>query len=669
MRSIILVITAFLFLGVAYSVAVPIFEAPDELQHYATTEYIARFKWLPPLGKPTEHLWDQEALQAPLYYIVTGVLTSWVDTSDFSQQAILQPKTNFGDAELPGKKNSFLHPLSQSFPYRNTTLAVHITRWFSVLLGAGTIFLTFIIATFIFSPTDNFPYLLYLPSAFLAFIPQFIFIHSSANNDTMITFTSTLTLAILLWIGRDGITTPETVIARSAVGDEAISKPVPEIASQRLVLSEVEGTLAMTVPLAGKIARAIWFNRKAILLGVAIGLMCLSKLMGTVLAVAAFTLFVALILLRERKLSAVVTPTLIALFLTALVSGWWYVRNQIIYGDPLALNAFLKFVGGNLDIKPVSFNFLDEQFRLLRFSTWGLFGHISLLMTPTWIYSVYDAIALIGMVGFMLGLVQLVIKGNIGDEGNKGKGNRLFALISNHQSLIIVLLWFGAVLVVAARWFFAAGIQGRLIFPGLPAGIVLMVWGIKFLIDRVGRDVPLERLYKLTTLCVGLPMMIFAGAVIPLYIFPAYSPPPLVAASPLNNGGVIFADEIKLNGYTIARDGDLLKITFYLETLKTPSHDYTIAIRLVRSDGSFWLDYVNYPGMGTTFPTTWRIGEIRQDEYVFDTRRFPKEEKPLRLIVGFFDSRIRTMTPLTNWNNVREKDWATLTELTINNEQ
>ena len=203
--------------------------------------------------------------------------------------------------------------------------------------------------------------------------------------------------------------------------------------------------------------------------------------------------------------------------------------------------------------------------------------------------------------------------------------------------------------------------------PGLPAGIVLMVWGIKFLIDRiVGRDVPAERLYKMTTLCIGLPMMLFAGAVIPLYISPAYSPPPLVAASPLNNGGAIFADEIKLNGYTIARDGDLLKLTFYLETITTPSQDYTIAIRLVRPDGSFWLDYVNFPGMGTTFPTTWRVGEIRQDEYVFDMRRFSKEEKPLRLIIGFFDSRSRAMTPLTNWNDVREKDWATLK---MNNEE
>ncbi|MBI5082337.1 MAG: hypothetical protein HZB17_13710, partial [Chloroflexi bacterium] len=408
----------------------------------------------------------------------------------------------------------------------------------------------------------------------------------------MITFTSTLTLAILLWIGRDGVTI-----------------------------------------------------RKAILLGVAIGLMCLSKLIGTVLAVVALTLFVALILLRERKLSTAVAPTLIVLLVTALVAGWWYVRNQIIYGDPLALNAFLKFVGGNLDIKLVSLNFLDEQFRLLRFSTWGLFGHISLLMTPTWIYNIYDAIALIGAIGFVLGVIASL------------RSSRLRGFLSERQSLIIVLLWFGAVLAIAARWFFAAGIQGRLIFPGLPAGVVLMVWGIKFFIDRIGRDVPLgrdvppERLYMKITSSIILPMVIFAGAVIPLYISPAYSPPPLVAASPLNNGGAIFADEIKLNGYTIARNGDLLALTFYLETLKTPSHDYTIAIRLVRSDGSFWLDYVNYPGMGTTFPTTWRVGEIRQDEYIFDMRRFPKEEKPLRLIVGFFDSRSRTMTPLKNWND------------------
>ena len=129
--------------------------------------------------------------------------------------------------------------------------------------------------------------------------------------------------------------------------------------------------------------------------------------------------------------------------------------------------------------------------------------------------------------------------------------------------------------------------------------------------------------------------------------------------SPANT---VFADEIGLRGYTIARRGDQLRLTFYWEALKTPSADYTVAIRLVRGDGSFWLDYVNYPGMGTSLPTTWKPGELRRDEYVFDIDRFPAETGPLRLIVGFFDPRVKGMAAVTGWDDVREAGWVTLQE-------
>ncbi|MEK7323823.1 MAG: hypothetical protein AAB217_01040, partial [Chloroflexota bacterium] len=75
--------------------------------------------------------------------------------------------------------------------------------------------------------------------------------------------------------------------------------------------------------------------------------------------------------------------------------------------------------------------------------------------------------------------------------------------------------------------------------------------------------------------------------------------------------------------------------------------------------------YVNYPGMGTSLPTTWKPGELRRDEYVFDLRRFEPANEPLRLIVGWFDPRTRTMTTLSNWDDVREEGWATLTEITL----
>ncbi|MBI4316182.1 MAG: hypothetical protein HY679_09615, partial [Chloroflexi bacterium] len=108
-----ILVALFVSLALAYSVAIPLFEAPDELQHFATLNYIARYQWFPSLGQPGQHLWDQEALQAPLYYLLGAAATGWVDTSDFSRQAVLQPKPNIGDATLPGKKNAFLHGPAQ----------------------------------------------------------------------------------------------------------------------------------------------------------------------------------------------------------------------------------------------------------------------------------------------------------------------------------------------------------------------------------------------------------------------------------------------------------------------------------------------------------------------------------------------------------------------------
>lgn len=587
-------LVAFVLLGLAYSAATPIFETPDELQHYAHVNYIARYWWFPPLGKTGEHLWDQQAAQAPLFYWTAAVATSWVDTSDFAQQAVLQPKANIGDATLPGKKNAYLHGPSQVFPYHNTTLAVHICRWLSVLLGAGTVCFTYLSARLILKNH----WLAFLSAGVVAFIPQFIFINASCTNDSAVTFTSTLALFCLLWIVQNGLT-----------------------------------------------------PKRATLFGLVLGLMALSKLIGTVLAgVGLVLLFVATRRWREMLVSA---------FVFGFVAGWWYVRNQLTYGDPFALNAFLNVVGGNLEIPDMSLSSLWDQFRLLRFSLWGLFGHISVLMRPEWIYLFFDFSALFGLAGFIWWLgrdVFIALRQSL-----TATFRSLTTYLVSRKLLVITVIWLSTVLALGARWFFAAGIQGRLIFPGLAAGAVLWTLGATTIFQRLS-----PRVFALS---VTLPMAAFAVAVVPAYLVPVYSPPPLVTQIPadVNATDIQFGDSVALRGYTIARQADELHLTFYWEALRTPNVDYTVAIRLVRPDGSFWLDYVNYPGMGTSLPTTWQSGELRADEYVFDVDRFPPESASLQLIVGFFDPINRDMLPVSNWDDIREAGWATLAELQITN--
>ena len=594
------VLSIFVLLGLAYSVVTPIFETPDEFQHFAVIQYLARTGKLPIVGQPDSELSGQEGYQAPLYYMLGAALTFWIDTSDIRQQFIPQPKANFGDPALPGKKNAFIHGASQAFPYHGTTLAVHVTRMLSVLLGAGTVALTYIMARFVFSgdtqdAKDNrLDWLALLCAGFLAFIPQFVFIHAATSNDTAITLTCTLTLTILLWLARDGVTL-----------------------------------------------------RRAALLGGAIGLMILSKMVGSALAVVA----ILLLLLISRRLDVLGMTLAVA----AAVSGWWYVYNQAIYGDPLALGAMLRFISAQkiLPLPPLSF--LWDQFRLTRFTTWGLFGQMSILMQPGIVYQVLDLVALVGGIGFVIGMAVQLIRAIRRESFMPG----IKSFVQHHRAHLICLVEAGTVAAAGMYFLLQAGLQGRLLFPALPAAVVLCVYGLRFLFQRIPHQV--------LTLALVVPMLALAVSVIPVDLLPAYAPPPLVTQVPAQvfPGGATFGNEIKLGGYTLARRGDQLSMTFYWETLRTPPVDYTVAIRFVRADGSFWLDYVNYPGMGTSMPTTWKPGEIRRDDYVFDLRRLDPADVPLRWIVGYFDPRTRNMTPVSDWGDVREAGWATLKQVEL----
>ncbi len=142
-RTLAVLVAVFLVMGVCYSIATPIFETPDESLHLAVIRHITQTRQLPTVSENGEGAFGQEGLQAPLYYMIGAASSFWVNTSDYARQTMAQPKANFGDAALPGKKNAFIHWPDQAFPYHGTTLAVRIARWLSALMGAGTVALTF----------------------------------------------------------------------------------------------------------------------------------------------------------------------------------------------------------------------------------------------------------------------------------------------------------------------------------------------------------------------------------------------------------------------------------------------------------------------------------------------------------------------------------------------
>ena len=150
--AIVIVLAAYIALATAYSIATPLFEAPDEQWHFAFVQYVAQGRGLP-VQKPgqSDHFARQEASQPPLYYLTAALATFWVDTSDFPGIVWENPHYGF---DVPGvvndNKNLFIHTAQESFPWHNTALAVHLARLVSILFGTFAVTFTYLLAFEVF---------------------------------------------------------------------------------------------------------------------------------------------------------------------------------------------------------------------------------------------------------------------------------------------------------------------------------------------------------------------------------------------------------------------------------------------------------------------------------------------------------------------------------------
>ena len=146
-RWLTLIIILFVLLGFLYAIISPAFEVSDELWHYPMVRHLADGNHLPvqvfdpALAGP----WKQEASQPPLYYWLGAALTFWIDTSDMGEVRQENPHVDNGLITQDGNRNLVVHNPTIN-PWQGTLLALRLVRLFSVLISAGTVFLTYSIA-------------------------------------------------------------------------------------------------------------------------------------------------------------------------------------------------------------------------------------------------------------------------------------------------------------------------------------------------------------------------------------------------------------------------------------------------------------------------------------------------------------------------------------------
>ncbi len=185
-RFLIIIIAVYFVFAIGYSVIIPLGEAPDEVSHFAYVQFLAMQHQLP--GKAGAA--SGQAHQAPLYYVVSALLISWIPDQAFNY--IANPDWELDNLATP---NLLLHPRAEAFPYQKGTLAWHIVRFFSVCLGALTLLCSYWLARTIF---PNHEVIARLTIAFMAFLPSFDFLASTVNNDNLVVLLSVATLLFFL---------------------------------------------------------------------------------------------------------------------------------------------------------------------------------------------------------------------------------------------------------------------------------------------------------------------------------------------------------------------------------------------------------------------------------------------------------------------------------------
>jgi 4-amino-4-deoxy-L-arabinose transferase-like glycosyltransferase len=328
----------FLALCLAYNLALPLFEAPDERDHVAYADWLADGAGLPHMVNDRDKV--GEIWQPPLYYALIAAVIAPLDRSDLETIAPLSADWQTGLSRV-----AHYHTAAESFPYRGAALAVHAARFVSSLLGLVTVLATYAIARLAV------PGYALVAAALVALNPQFIFLSAAINNDNLVIALS----SVALWL----------LVALASQDDR-------EMATRREIAAFVA-------------------------LGLLWGLAALAKLTGLTLGLV---IGLGLLAMARRRRSW--RPLLLGGALVGgaalLVAGWWFWRNWRLYGDPLAWGEMLVVTAGLLRPALLSWPETLRYASFLRKSYWAMFGYgVAAPESFYWMTYILAALALAGL--------------------------------------------------------------------------------------------------------------------------------------------------------------------------------------------------------------------------------------------------------------------------------
>jgi hypothetical protein len=592
-------------LAMAYFLVMPIFEGPDEWTHTGHIKYIADGNGLPVM-LPGQGIWGGQ--QPPLYYAVGAILMQPFElngVADYEENR-RNPHAAIGYALDPGNKNNYLHTPAENFPYQGLSLAVHVLRLYSIVLGGAALIIIY------FTAHEFATY--GLSRSFNSLWPA-----QTASLEQMPPRFATVAALLVA-------TQPMYAFINAAVANEPAN----------IAMSVLVVWLAQRYVLRGPVPH-IW---QAVGLGVALGLAALAKMTGLAAGLVAVVAFLQTAITYRRQEGAALRLWRDGLIIGGtflLVSGWWYWRNYQLYGDFFQQGLYKIYFG--VDPQPLTMSNFLYHLSIGEVSFWATFGWLN-VVAPEWVYTVFRVISRIGVAGvglyILAGVWRTIWPLKSRHDGQPDGRFPVIALVTHPlwlHMIFPVALAFSLTRLVATE----GGLQGRQLLPSLGSLAIVITWGWWVLLPIRVRQAGAGILVAiLLAIAVWLPIGVVARA---------YIPPPTLSVDDLPDSlsrlDWNYNGEMKLLGVEVgteqARPGDRVPITAYWQALKPMTTDYSVFVHLIGRGYNNVGQFNTYPALGLRPTTTLQPGEIIADTYPVLVNGGSEAPAMLQVNVGLFD--------------------------------
>jgi len=535
----------FAVIAIWYSIIIPAGEGVDETPHFDYVRYVKEHQALPVQPHTLEEgvqVWMGH--HPPLYYLLGSLLIFGVDTSDFA--LAFRPNPHFIWAENNGSNgwNVMLHFGQDHFPWKGSVLALHLLRLMTVGMGIVALYAMYRAAQLLFPDQPLAPL---GAVALIGLNPSFIFMSSTVHHDTL----QTMIFSLAAWWALRFLREPER-------------------------------------------------KYDAWLGGILAGAALLTKLSGLALVPV---LYLALFLRAWQQRNWWGLPRQAAQLTIAMISiaGWWFVRNQWLYGDPLGWQMFLNIHRHMARTGPYTWDvFIHEFLGQIGRTFWGAFGYMHITFPEIAKYFWW----LSGLAG--LGLILGLLRSRSTVRAYWPKWTVVMA--------IFFLLFASFVRFSMAT--VGAG-HGRYLFPaGFSIG-ALFITGLNGFFNW--------RYQRFISVVVTIGMLIYA-IYLPLnFVLPKYAPPTEASKEEMLQMEVLnirLVEGVELVGYYVADSrvfpGQWVPISLYWKATGDPAdrQDPLIRLEMVDEGGNTISSSDNLWPVPSMPPQVWQTNTIYVTRFV-----------------------------------------------------